>query len=135
MRQSLRRRHWNADLALGRDGEDWAHRYLQREGMIVVARNWRSAGGAAELDLVARDGEQLVFVEVKTRRSDEYGAPERAIDWDKRRHIVHAARNYWLRAGWDPAQVRFDVVSIVVEAAQPLTHLRDAFRIVPAQAL
>ena len=135
LRRRSRQKRWDPGQALGRDGEDWAHRYLQREGMIVVARNWRSTAGAVELDLVARDGEQLVFVEVKTRLSDEFGAPDRAIDWEKRRHIAYAARNYWLRAGWDPAKIRFDVISIVAGSAQPITHARDAFRVETAQAL
>src|SRR5579884_2878272 len=74
-----------ADAALGRRGEDIAHRYLQCAGFKIVARNFRVAGGEAEIDLVARDKEITVFVEVKTRRTFEYGDPERAISEQKRR--------------------------------------------------
>src|SRR5882757_315125 len=62
------RRH--ADL--GRHGEDLAHRYLRNLGLLIVARNWRPPQGGGEIDLVACDGDMLVFVEVKTRTSDEW---------------------------------------------------------------
>src|SRR5689334_17626740 len=66
IRQRGRARAWETTRALGRRGEDIAHRYLQREGMTVVARNYRTATGAGEIDLVAWHGDTLVFVEVKT---------------------------------------------------------------------
>src|SRR6185312_14404164 len=62
------RRHGNA----GRHGEDLAHRYLRSQGMLVVARNWRPPQGGGEIDLIAREGETLVFVEVKWRASGEW---------------------------------------------------------------
>ena len=94
---------------------------------MVLARNYRPANGEAEVDIVARDGETTVFVEVKSRTSAEFGAPERAIDSDKRKHIVRAARAYATRAGigWD--QVRFDTVSIVFTTPPSIVHLQDAF--------
>ena len=60
-------------------------------GLTVVARNYRTPGGSAEVDLIARDGAWLVFVEVKTRQTDEFGAPDRAIDPIKRDKIRRAA--------------------------------------------
>src|SRR5581483_7140072 len=83
LRHHARRRRWPADHALGRRGEDIAHRYLQRTGMVVVARNYRSAGDSEEVDLVGWDHGTLVFVEVKTRSTDEFGLPDRAIDTEK----------------------------------------------------
>src|SRR6266568_8811233 len=69
-------RHGN----IGLRGEDLAHRYLRRNGFMVVARNWRPPQGGGEIDIVAWEGDWLVFVEVKTRAADSLNAPERAID-------------------------------------------------------
>ena len=66
--------------AWGARGEDLAHRFLQKLGYIVVARNWRAEDGSGELDLVAWDGPSLVVVEVKTRASTDFGLPEEAVD-------------------------------------------------------
>ena len=114
--------------ARGRRGEDIAHRYLQSLGYLVVARNYAAATAKAELDIVARDGGTIVFVEVKTRSTDEFGAPDRAVDEEKRRHIVRAAQAYLrrARAGWE--QARFDIVNVVLDKNEAVEHLRDAFR-------
>ena len=127
VRQRARRRRWTPDRALGRDGEDLAHRFLQREGMVIVARNWRTPSGAAEVDLIAVDRETLVFVEVKARETDEYGAPERAIDEVKKDKVVRAAREYVRRTGHDPKRVRFDIVSVVLDPGPVIVHYKDAF--------
>ena len=93
------------DLKSGRRGEDLAHRYLRRQGFTIVARNYRLAAGDAEVDLIARDGEALVFVEVKSRETGEYGPPERAIGEEKRRHLsarrarIFAQNEYTLGTG------------------------------------
>src|SRR6185295_10596464 len=73
-----RRRFWTADLASGRRAEDLAHRFLRRRGMTIVARNYRPPFGGGEIDLIAWHGDRLVFVEVKSRATGEFGAPERA---------------------------------------------------------
>ena len=114
------RRHGN----LGRRGEDLAHRWLRRRGFRVAARNWRPPQGGGEIDIVAWDGEWLVFVEVKTRRSGELNAPERDIDRDKMLALRGAARDYVKRAGADPDRVRFDVIAIADERVE---YLPDAF--------
>ena len=82
----------------GRIGEDLAHRYLQARGCIVVARNYRTLSGSGELDLVAWDGPTLAFVEVKARASVEFGAPEGAVDAEKRRRADHVIRTALSRA-------------------------------------
>ncbi len=133
LRDYLRRQRIAPDLASGRRGEDLAHRLLRRQGMTVVARNYRPPSGHGEIDLVAWDRDTLVFVEVKTRATEEYGAPDRAIDSDKREALAAAARDYTRRAGvpWD--RVRFDVVNVVLSAAPRVSHIQDAFR--PGHAL
>jgi putative endonuclease len=127
MRDARRRRVWDRDLAAGRRGEDLAHRFLRREGFVIVARNYRLSSGEAEADLIAREGEDLVIVEVKTRGSGEYGAPERAVNPEKQRHLIRVAREYARKTETPWEQVRFDVVSIVMEEPPTITLLRGAF--------
>ena len=109
----------------GRRGEDLAHRFLRRRGFVITARNWRPPQGGGEIDIVARDGEYLVFVEVKTRTSGQWNAPERDIDHDKMVALRRAARDYVRRSGADPAKLRFDVIAIT---GAKLEYLADAFR-------
>jgi putative endonuclease len=127
LRQHGRKRHLAPDLATGRRGEDIAHRYLQRAGIIIVARNYRMASGAGELDLIAWENDTLVFVEVKSRQSDEHGAPERAIGRQKETSLIRAAREYARHAEVPWEKVRFDVVSIVFSTPPLITHYRDIF--------
>jgi putative endonuclease len=114
--------------ALGKRGEDLAHRYLIRAGMPVLARNYRPGGGEVEIDIVARDGEKTVFVEVKSRATSDFGSPDRAVGEEKTRNIVRAARGYATRAGLEWSQIRFDVVTVVFEPALSIVHIQDAFR-------
>jgi len=113
--------------ALGRRGEDLAHRYLRSAGYTVVARNYRPGGGEAEIDLVARKGNTVIFVEVKSRTTDHFSSPDRAIGEQKRKNIVRAARAYATRANIDWSQVRFDTISIVFSNPPKLVHQKDAF--------
>jgi putative endonuclease len=127
LRQHSRKRKLSPDHALGRRGEDIAHRFLQRVGIIVVARNFRMASGAGEVDLIGWEDDALVFVEVKSRQTEEYGAPDRAIGPDKRFSLIRAAREYARHAEvpWD--KVRFDVVNVVFARPPSVTHFRDVF--------
>src|SRR5690242_11115021 len=95
----------------GRIGEDLAHRHLREHGCTVVARNYRVASGKGEIDIIAWHGENLVFVEVKTRATSEFGEPDRAVDMEKRDRVMRAARDYLRRADVPPERVRFDIVS------------------------
>jgi putative endonuclease len=111
----------------GRIGEDLAHRHLRRHGCTVVARNYRTLSGSGEIDLIAWHGEQLAFVEVKTRSTTEFGAPESAVDAEKRGRVMRAARDYMRRADVPPEKCRFDIVSIVLEPTPVIEWLQDAF--------
>jgi len=128
LRHLARRRRWPADQATGRLGEDLAHRLLRRHGYRVVARNWRPRSGAGEVDLVAWEGATLAFVEVKTRGSEDFGAPDRAIDEEKQAALARAARDYSRRAGVSWECVRFDVVNVILDRPPRLELRRDAFR-------
>lgn len=112
----------------GRIGEDLAHRYLQRHGCTVVARNYRPPSGPGEIDLVVWEGGKLVFVEVKTRASEAFGAPESAVDEEKRVRLVWAATEYARRAGVSWEKTRFDIVSVLLNNECKIKWQRDAFR-------
>lgn len=99
----------NAEL--GRRGEDAAARFLDRRGYEIVERNWTCAAG--EADIIARDGEYVVFVEVKTRSSCDKGLPSEAVDEEKRERYERIAALFL--QGYDVVDVpvRFDIISIV----------------------
>jgi len=94
---------------------------------MVLARNYRPDGGDSEIDIVARDGRIIVFVEVKSRTSAEFGSPDRAIDREKQKHILRAARAYATRAGIEWNEVRFDTISILFTNPPSIFHQQDAF--------
>jgi putative endonuclease len=128
LRHARRSRIWDRDKASGRRGEDLAHRFLRKQGYTIVARNYRLSSGDAEADLIAREGEDLVIVEVKTRATDEYGPPEQAVNPEKRRHLMRVAREYARKTDTAWEQVRFDIVSIVLREPPEITLLKAAFR-------
>lgn len=105
----------------GKWAEDLACRYLRERGYLIVARNWRWRGG--EVDIIAKDGDTLVFVEVKGRRGESHGRPEEAVDRRKRVHLWDSARAF-LGARSGEVKVRFDVIGIGPDG---ITHLPGAF--------
>ena len=111
---------------LGRQGEDLVARYLESRGCRIVARNWRIKGG--EIDLVADTGDEIVFVEVKTRRGNGYGYPEEAVTYAKRRRLRFAAMAFMDRHGLQHRRFRIDVASVTLPAfGKPLLrHFRSA---------
>jgi putative endonuclease len=113
--------------SLGNDGEDRAARYLTGAGWEVVARNFRRREG--EIDLIARRGTTLAFVEVKTRRSEAFGSPAESITHKKAARIRLLARRFLLESHAVAAHVRFDVIEVlrVRGGGFRLTHIEDAF--------
>jgi putative endonuclease len=122
---ALRRRYLQHNH--GRLGEDLAYRYLRRHGCTVVARNYRTRSGSGEIDIVAWHGSNLVFIEVKTRQTEEYGAPDRAVDAEKRSRLQLAARDYARRSGVLLERTRFDIVGVVLGTSPRIEWIRDAF--------
>src|SRR4051812_47238828 len=100
----------HARQTLGKAGEDLACRELERRGYAIVARRYRQRGG--ELDIIARDGPTLVFVEVKARAGRAFGGAAVAVTAFKRRRITQLAREYMMRHRLHACPCRFDVVSI-----------------------
>lgn len=104
----------HARQALGIDGEDTACHTLQARGYRILARRYRTRFG--EIDLVARQGECIVFVEVKTRRGGSFGDPAAAVTAEKQRRLAVMAADYLARYRLERRPARFDVVGIVVDA-------------------
>lgn len=120
-------------LALGQLGEKLAAEYLQSQGYRIVAANFKLPVGRnlrnvpihAEIDLVAYERATLCFVEVKTRASDHYAAPEINVDLRKQRQITRAARVYRRLFGLQGCVFRYDVVSIIMHEKPKVTLLRN----------
>jgi putative endonuclease len=104
-------------LRTGRRGERLAARLLRELGLDLLMRNYRCRAG--EIDLIARDGEVLCFVEVKTRRRAWRYRPADAVGSAKRRHLIRAAHSYLRELGRPPLRYRFDIVEIVLPGRQP----------------
>lgn len=112
--------------ALGRAGEDLAARWLAERGWQVLDRNVRSRAG--EIDIVARRGAVVAFVEVKTRRSGAFGTPAEAVTYRKRVRIRGAALRWLAEHRPGAGAVRFDVLEVVPEGGEMrVTHVEDAF--------
>jgi len=112
---------------LGNWGEGVAAVRLEAEGYAIVARNWRCAAG--EIDLVARDGETLVFVEVKTRRGRAYGAPEEALTPRKAQKLLQLGAQYVYENALGDINWRIDLVAIELDTRGLLLrcdHVRNA---------
>jgi len=112
-------------VKLGQRGEDLAASYLQKQGYKIIQRNYKTMIG--EIDIIARDGDDLVFIEVKTRESLEYGHPFESVNKNKRRKIANVAMLYLKRLK-DIPPCRFDVVSVYYEQGRAEFNLiQDAF--------
>ena len=110
---------------LGKMGEDLAVQYLTDKGYEILERNWRNIH--KEIDIIAKDGETLVIVEVKTRQSDDHGEPDLAVTKRKQHMLIAAANAYLFKTQMD-IETRFDIVSIVFNNGEPvIDHIEDAF--------
>ena len=117
----------NSDHELGKQGEATAARFLRGEGYKILYRNFKNRHGG-EIDLVCRDRDTLVFVEVKTRSSVEFGSPAEAVTKEQKRRISLGGLA-WLRMLDNPDVLfRFDIVEVLVRNGKPDCNLiRDAF--------
>jgi putative endonuclease len=120
-----------AHLQRGAAGELAARRHLQRAGLKFLTANYRAPRG--ELDLVFRDGDCLVFVEVKTRSSEDWTRPAAAVNAKKRRRLTLAALDYLKRLGHPAVRFRFDIVEVLWDGdqAREVRHLSNAFTLTP----
>ena len=110
---------------LGKKGEEIAAQYLSEKGYEILERNWRNRH--KEIDIIAKDGNELVIVEVKTRQNDEHGEPDLAVTRPKQTRLIYAANAYIFQNKLD-INTRFDIISIVFKDGKPvIDHIQDAF--------
>lgn len=110
---------------LGEEGEKIAVQYLKSKGYIIHHTNWRMSH--LEVDIIAENNDELVFIEVKTRSSEEYGRPEEAVDFEKERDLMKLA-NVYMENLQQEVPSRFDIISIILNDQESnITHFEDAF--------
>jgi TIGR00252 family protein len=110
---------------IGRQGEQIAKEYLQKKGYQILDTNWYNHH--CELDIVAKDGEELVIVEVKTRTTSIFGDPSDAVNTKKMRRMINTADSYIRRHNLNN-ETRFDIISIIYEKkTYQIEHIKDAF--------
>jgi putative endonuclease len=118
----------NRHQRFGDNSEAVAARHLQRNGYRIIARNYHGRRG--EVDIIARDGDTLVFVEVKARRSDRYGSPKGAVTPQKQKQVSMAALEYLKFNGLSDVRARFDVVAICADAkGNRIEIVKNAFEL------
>lgn len=109
----------------GRNGEDLATQYLEKKGYEIIERNFECRQG--EIDIIAKDKQELVFVEVKTRASALYGLPKEAVDTTKKKHIYQAAEFYLYFKHLEDESVRIDVIEVYKKKNEyKINHIKQA---------
>ena len=111
----------------GQLGEELAARFLQKNGLTVLTRNYRCRGG--EIDLICRHGKSLVFVEVRLRRSQEFGGAAASITRTKQRRLILAAQHYLTTQARIDSDCRFDCVLLAGTSETDIEWVRDAFSV------
>lgn len=110
---------------LGKQGEQLALETLLKKGYVLLYKNWKA--GYKEIDLIVENDDFLVFVEVKTRKTDRFGKPEAAVHTKKKKHLIQAAKIY-CRKYRPKKEVRFDIIAITfLQPATNIKHIENAF--------
>ena len=110
---------------LGSDGEKEATEYLIKNGYKIIERNFFCKRG--EIDIIAKDGDTIVFIEVKTRKSIKYGTPAEAVDEIKQKHIYKAAEYYLYSRNLEKEYVRIDVIEVYYKKDEHIiNHIKKA---------
>ena len=107
---------------LGKKGETLVAKYLKQLGCKILKRNYRTPFG--EADLVVQDGDEIAFVEVKTRAGDKYGTPKDAVSAEKRKRYYLIAQFFWKQVGEEP-NARFDVAEVFADGK--IDYVKNAF--------
>lgn len=110
-------------IKTGREGENLATEFLKKKGFEIVARNYRFK--RSEIDIIVKKDDWLLFIEVKTRSSADYGEPEEFVDLAKARMIFAAAEEFIFSTDWQ-GHVRFDVISVKLGTQPEIVHFEDA---------
>lgn len=109
---------------LGVKGESLSAKHLIDKGYSILERNYRYKH--AEIDIIARIGQVLVFVEVKTRTKTNFGYPEESVNDKKANKVIEGAEQYVFEEDWE-GEIRFDIISIVINEETIINHFEDAF--------
>ena len=110
---------------LGKNGEQEAVKFLEKKGLTIIEINWRT--GKLEIDIIAKDKEELVIVEVKTRGTNAFGEPEFFVDKRKQKNLIKAANAYIQKVDFN-GETRFDVIAITEHNSQLMVkHIPNAF--------
>jgi len=114
--------------ALGKKGEEKALRFLKKKGYRIIEKNYVCKLG--EMDIIAKEKDTLVFVEVKTRTTTEFGPPQLAVNSSKQRQLSKVALNYLKEKQLEEVKARFDVVAILLgQKGEQIELIRDAFEL------
>jgi len=113
-------------IQTGKRGEEFAVAYLKKNGYRIIERNYKCHYG--EIDIVAKEGNTVVFVEVKSRKSEDFGDPQTAVGWEKQKKISRVALAYLKEKHRYPCDARFDVVAIkMMPAGNMIELIQNAF--------
>ena len=111
---------------VGKAGEEKASRYLKQKGYEIIEKNFRCREG--EIDIIAKDkNKELVFIEVKTRRTYEYGEPAEAVNLVKQKRIQKVAKYYILKNKLISKSIRFDIIEVMIGKTFYIHHIKQAF--------
>ena len=112
--------------AKGQQGQKLAEKFLKKQGLRILARNVNT--GPAEIDLIGRDGREVVFIEVRSRWSDSDARPEETVNRTKQQRIIRGAKAFLKSRRWEDRPMRFDVVAVDAFADPPvIRYIPDAF--------
>jgi putative endonuclease len=113
---------------LGKKGEDKAEEYLRTKGFVILEKNYHY--GHKEIDLIGKDGNTVVFVEVKTGRSKKFGTPEEWVNRKKQKNIIEAALDFIQKRSVTGCDFRFDVLAISYDKEKEgINHIKNAFMV------
>ena len=115
----------NNNIAKGKSGEELVRDYLISKGYIILESNYRNKIG--EIDIIARDKDILVFIEVKTRTNTNYGYAFEAVDLRKQRKIITTSMVYIKYKDYKNTQLRYDIVEVYLQKEIKINHLENAF--------
>jgi putative endonuclease len=115
-------------IRTGKRGEDMAVTYLKNVGYQIIERNYKCLFG--EIDIIAKDGDTVVFVEVKSRKSEDFGDPQTAVGWEKQKKMSKISLKYLSEKRLYPCNARFDVMAIkILPAENKVELIKNAFEL------
>ena len=109
---------------IGKQGEELAVQFLEELGYTIIETNWQQH--KFEIDIIAQDKNEIVFVEVKTRSTAYFGKPEESVTLRKQKHLIEGA-DYYIQEKEIDIESRFDVISVVIKNTTEINHIKDAF--------